>query len=46
MNSKRTNRRKRLAGMLLALALVAAVAAPAGTPAMPHPRCHGPVCGG
>jgi hypothetical protein len=45
MNSTRTNRRKRLAGLLLALTLVA-VAAPAGATAKVHPLCHGaPPCG-
>jgi hypothetical protein len=45
MNSTRTNRRKRLAGLLLALTLVA-VAAPAGAAAKFHPLCHGaPPCG-
>jgi hypothetical protein len=46
MNSTRTNRRKRLAGLLLALALVAA-AAPAGAAAgKPQPLCQGNSCGG
>jgi hypothetical protein len=46
MNSTRTNRRKRLAGLFLALALVA-VAAPAGATAKVHPLCQGAsVCGG
>lgn len=46
MNSTRTNRRKLLAGLLLALTLVAA-AAPAGSSAKVQPLCHGtPPCGG
>lgn len=46
MNSTRTNRRKRLAGLLLALTLVA-VAAPAGASAgKVHPLCQAaPPCG-
>jgi hypothetical protein len=46
MNSKRINRRKRLAGLLLALTLVAAAAPACGSAAAHRPLCQGPVCGG
>jgi hypothetical protein len=46
MNSTRTNQRKRLAGLFLALALVAAAAPAGATAGKLHPLCQGvPVCG-
>jgi hypothetical protein len=46
MNSARTHRRKRLAGLLLALTLATAAAPAAATAGKVHPLCQGNSCGG